>query len=132
MLPQFPRVASRRLSRSRSPAREKWFYSSRSGTHSRLSAMSHGSQENTLWVAEPTPRPDDRLHWLHRVAACHEAPPPGSLSTQAVATRWLSPESTNRMQFHARCLPAQPASASAANGGEQQERSRRAASTGTE
>src|SRR5580700_2761751 len=60
------------------------------------------------------------------------APPPGSPSTQAVATRWLSPESTNRMQFHVRCLPARPASAFAASAGEQQELSRRAASTGTE
>src|SRR5665213_1240930 len=59
--------------------------------------------------------PDDRLHWLDRVAARHDAPPPGLLTTQAVATRGLSPESTNRTQFHVRCLPARPASAFAAN-----------------
>src|ERR1035441_4714068 len=94
--------------------------------------MSHGSQEDTPWVAEPTPRPDDRLHWLDRVAARHDATPPGSLSTQAVATRWLSPESTNRMQFHVICLPARPASTFAVSADEQQELYRRAASTGTE
>src|SRR3984957_5719790 len=77
--------------------------------------MSHSSQEDTPWVAELTPRPDDRLHWLDRGAARRDAPPPGSLSTQPVATPWLSPGSTNRMQFHVRCLPARPASAFAAS-----------------
>src|ERR1035437_611429 len=76
--------------------------------------------------------PDDRLHWLDRVAARHDAPPPGLLSTQAVATRGLSPESTNRTQFHVRCLPARPASAFAANADEQLGLYLRAASTGTE
>src|ERR1700723_2633166 len=47
--------------------------------------------------------------------------PPGSLSTRAVATRRLSPGSTNRMQFLVRCLAARPASAFAASAGEQQE-----------
>jgi len=39
--------------------------------------------------------PDDLLHWLDTVDARHDASPPGSLSTQPVATRWLSPGSTN-------------------------------------
>src|SRR5258705_7349179 len=75
---------------------------------------------------------DDRLHCLDRVDARRDATPPGSLSTQPVATRWLSHESTNRKQFHVRCLPARPASAFAASADEQQELYRRAASTGTE
>src|SRR5882762_726651 len=79
----------------------------------RSSSMSRGWQEDIAWVAEPNPKPDDLLHWLDRVDARHDAPPPGSRSTQPVATLLLSPESTNRMQFHVRCLPARPASASA-------------------
>src|ERR1700761_9582907 len=45
--------------------------------------MSRGWQEDIAWVAEPNPKPDDRLHWLDRVDARHDAPPPGLLSTQA-------------------------------------------------
>jgi hypothetical protein len=71
-----------------------------------------GSTDTTAEIA---------AHWLDRVDARHDAPPPGSLSTQPVATLWLSPESTNRMQFHVRCLPARPASAFAASVDEQQE-----------
>jgi hypothetical protein len=52
----------------------------------RSSAVAHGWQEDTPSVAERTPRPDDRLHWLDRVDGRHDAPPPGSRSTQAVAT----------------------------------------------
>jgi hypothetical protein len=69
---------------------------------------------------------------LDRVDARRDATPPGSLSTQPVATRWLSHESTNRMQFHVRCLPARPASAFAVSADEQKELYLRAASTGTE
>lgn len=72
-------------------------------------------------------RPDDRLHWLDRVNAHHNAPPPGSRSTQAFAARRLSHESTNRKRFLVRCLPARPASEFAVNGNGLPERSRRAA-----
>src|ERR1700751_4686129 len=95
------------------------------------SAASGRWQEGTPWVAELTPRPDDRLRWLDRVAARRDATPPGPLWTQPAATRWLSPESTNRKRL-VRCLPVRPASAFAASADEQQELSRRAASTGTE
>src|SRR5260370_4791308 len=98
----------------------------------RSSAASRRWQEGTPLVAEPTPMPDDLLHWLDTVDARHDASPPGSLSTQPVATRWLSPGSTNRRQFHVRCLPARPASAFAASADEQQELFPRAASTRTE
>src|SRR5580704_9290466 len=76
--------------------------------------------------------PDDRLHWLGRVDGRRDAPPPGSLSTPAVAARWLFHGSTNQTRFHVRCLPARPASVLAVSADEQQERSRRVASTGTE
>src|ERR1039458_2521917 len=94
--------------------------------------MSHGWREGTPWVAELTPRPDDRLHWLDRGAARRDVIPPGSLWTQPVATRWRSPESTNRKQFHVKCLPARPASAFAANADEQPDLYRPPAPTGSE
>src|SRR5258705_10206815 len=98
----------------------------------RSSATSLRWQEGTPWVAELSSMPDGRLRWLDRVAGHRDATPPGSLSTQPVATRWLSPESTNRKQSLVRCLPARPASAFAVNADEQQELYRRAASTRTE
>ena len=42
----------------------------------RSSAASGRWQEGTAWVAEPTPRPDDRLHWLDTVDARRDAIPP--------------------------------------------------------
>src|ERR1700733_4090522 len=98
----------------------------------RSSAASRRWQERTLWVAERTPRPDDRLHWLDTVDGRRDAPPPGSRSTQAVATRWLSHESTSRLRLLVRCLPARPASAFAVSADAEQQLSRRAASIGTE
>src|SRR3984893_1440003 len=87
----------------------------------RSSAASGRWQEGTPWVAELTPWPDDRLHWFDTGDAPHDAPPPGSPSTQAAATRWLSHESTNRKRFLVRCLPARPASAFAASADVQQD-----------
>jgi hypothetical protein len=40
----------------------------------RSSAASRGWQEGAPWVAEPTTKPDDRLHWLDRVDARRGAP----------------------------------------------------------
>src|SRR5450755_596592 len=84
------------------------------------------------WVAEPTPTPDDRLHWLGRVDGRRDATPPGSLSTPDVATHWLSRGSMSRLRFHVRCLPARPSLMSAVSADEREGRSRHAASTETE
>jgi hypothetical protein len=88
----------------------------------RSSATSHGWQEGTPWVAERTPMPDGRLHWLDRVDARRDVPPPGSLSTQDVATRSRNVEPA--------AIPREMSSRSASvNADEREERSRRAAST---
>ena len=69
----------------------------------------------------------------NRIRHYREALPSSARSQTPSTYRTLerSHESTNRKQFLVRCLPARPASAFAANADEQQELSRRAASTRT-
>jgi hypothetical protein len=98
----------------------------------RVAIPSCAWQAGRPWVAEPTSRPDDRLHWLDTLAARRDVRPPGLPSTQLARVLWRSHESTNPPQCLVRCLPARPTLAFAANGDEHSERSRRAAITGTE
>jgi hypothetical protein len=69
----------------------------------------------------------------NRIRHYREALPSSARSQTPSTYRTLerSHESTNRKQFLVRCLPARPASAFGANADEQQELSRRAASTRT-